>query len=85
MSTDLHNLTHLREKVDQLRREVDRAEGVHENNLKRLKKEFGCKSFEEAISLLSRLKGEKDKSERELGKAVRRFEKKWSKELESLR
>lgn len=64
----------LQQKVDSLQSEADRLEGSRIQLLKQLKSEHGCKTVEEAETLLARLTKEQGKLEREAEKALNKFE-----------
>ena len=74
-------MTELKEQLEDLRREVDRGEGALASTLKRITKDFGCKTIEEADEALVRLRKSRDRRGAKLTKALRRFERKFGDDL----
>lgn len=79
--SDLKRYLAVKTKVDTLNRKVERAKGALENELSRLKKEFGAKSFEEAKQILAQLESERNKAKKKFEAELSRFEEKWSDKL----
>jgi len=77
----LSDLTKLKQRVEKLKQEQHRAEGALNEAMKRLLKDYECKSLEEAEGLLEHLEEEEIKAEEEFEEALRRFEDKWKEEL----
>jgi hypothetical protein len=73
----MNNNEELKSRVAQLRRKADKASGVLSEQMKRLKKEFGCNSLEEAEKLLKKLEREQEAELRELEKHIEAFEKEY--------
>lgn len=74
----LDDYTNLKQKVDRLQRESDKAAGALEQLKSQLRKEFECSSLEEAKSLLAKLEREEVKAKKEFETAMAEFEVKWS-------
>ena len=75
---DLKDLLALKERVESLRREADKAAGALEQSMRRLKEEFGCGSIKEAEKLLKELKAEEEESKDQFDREFEKFEKLWS-------
>ena len=74
---DLNDLTRIKEQVDRLQREADKASGALEHAMVQLKEDFGCKTLEEGQKLLDELTQESKKAEDEFNKALKKFEDEW--------
>lgn len=70
----LETLTRLRKRVDEHRREADKAEGALERVLAQLKEEFGCSTVEEGERLLARLQRHERKARARFEGALEEFE-----------
>ena len=81
MVVDLKRYQKLKDDVDRLRREADRAEGALEELMGRLEAEFGCKTLREAKALSSRLEDEADKATKEFNSKLDEFEEEWGEVL----
>ena len=55
MSINLQEYSALKEKTEHLQREADKAAGVLESTMAKLKEDFDCDTLEEAEELLSKL------------------------------
>lgn len=82
MAADLKKLAQLREQVDSMQRESDRAEGALQQILTQLKEEYGCKNLDEAEGLLASLREKLTETEEEYEGALEKFQKKWGSALE---
>lgn len=78
---DLDDLLELRTRVDELRREADRADGAYSEALRRLQTEFGCDSIEQAEKRLAKLKTEELRAAEEFDAELQTFKEKWAEEL----
>jgi len=78
---DVKEFERLRSDVSRLQREADKAAGAHAEQMKQLKKEFGCETLEDAERLLRKLEREAAKAEAKYVDALDRFRSKWNKEL----
>lgn len=79
---NLNKYLRMKEKIESLQREADKAEGAAEQSLKRLQKDFGCKSLEEAKRLIEEREEEQRKLEKEYEKEETRFRTKWKDTIE---
>jgi predicted nucleic acid-binding Zn-ribbon protein len=77
MTVDLKRYQYLKESVDDLQRESDRAEGALTQLMKELKAEFDCNSLDEAESLLKKTVKEVKQAEQTFEDAVDEFEEEW--------
>lgn len=77
----VEDLTDLKEKVERLRREADKAAGALGQAMKQLEKDFDCKTLETAQMLLKVLEKKEIKSKESFDKAIRKFEENWKEEL----
>lgn len=68
-------------KVEKLKQRYNEAVGEKKQLVKRLKKEFGVSSLQEAIDLLEDLKDKEITHLRKYTKKKLRFEKRWAKQL----
>jgi len=75
---DLADVTALKQSVEKLQRESDRASGILEAALKLLKEQFGCADLEEAEALCKELKEAEAKARAAFSKALQEFEDEWS-------
>jgi len=74
----------LKDKVDRLKADAERAKGAFDSVMDRLADDCGCNSIEEAEEKLGKLKTERDKAEKSYEKAMSTFQKKWGEKLESI-
>jgi predicted negative regulator of RcsB-dependent stress response len=74
---DIRRYEQLKSSVDKLQREVSRAEGAHQELLKRLKTEFDCNSLKEAEKLLAQLKKDSAKAAKSYEDALMNFQNQW--------
>ena len=79
---DLKEFQRLKNKVTELQRDADKAEGALAEQMKRLKDEYGCESLERAEGLLAELTEEQEAAEKQYAKASTKFEKRWGEELD---
>lgn len=82
LPTSTERFQALKDKVDRLQRDANRAEGALEQSLLRLRREHKCPSLEAAKKKLRELEGLLEKAEKDFNKAADDFEAKWAKELE---
>jgi len=80
---DIKTLQRLKERVDDLRQEVNRSTGARDEAMRTLKKEFGCENISEAKKLLKKKKEDEEQKREAFDKAMKTFEDEWSEELES--
>lgn len=71
----------LKDRLDEMTRERDRAAGALAEQVKRLKDEFGCASLKEAKALLNKWKYEAEVAGKAYRKAAAEFERKWKERL----
>ena len=74
--------TQLKKRVDNARQKADKAEGALEEVLRKLKKDFDCKTLAEAKLKLKQLKKEGSDLEAEFETAVKKFKKTWGDKIE---
>ncbi len=79
--TALKDYIELKKKLEQYGRTADRAAGVLEQVLKKLKTDFNCSSLNEAIKKAKLLKKQKQKAKNVFINAKEEFEKKWGNKL----
>ena len=72
----------LQTKVESVKKEVSQAEGALAEQMKRMKKEFGCSTLEEAETKLESLVKKAKKAEEKHISIRDDFMEKWGKELE---
>ena len=75
------DLEQLKNKVDQLKEDSQKAQGRLEEAEKRLKEEFDVDSFEEAEKLLKELHKKEEKAKQEYDEELAAFLGKWGGEL----
>lgn len=74
---NLRKFTKLRERLETLRRDEQRAAGARDQLLLRLKTEFGCDSVQAAKKLLAKLEADSDRENGEFQTALKEFEVKY--------
>ena len=82
MPIDLARYKQLKTEVDELQREINKAEGALEQLTERLQSEFGCKTLEQAEKLLRKMQKEAKQAEDEYNEALSEFEEQWLEVLE---
>lgn len=82
MALDIHDYHSLKAEVETRRKALERATGALEATEKRMKDDFGCKTYKEAKAMLEEAKEEEVAAERRLKKAQEAFEDKWKKVLD---
>lgn len=75
--SDLEKVSRLKEQVESLRSEVDRAKGALSSTIRQLKEDFGCDSLEEGRKKLAHLQRSREERAKRVEKARERFERKW--------
>lgn len=78
---DLQKYQRLKERVDELRREKDRASGVVSTIKDTLREEFGVSTLKEAKAKLQELKEEQTEAEAEYETRLKAFEKEFGEVL----
>jgi predicted nucleic acid-binding Zn-ribbon protein len=81
MTIDINEFNHLRQKVQKLQRDADKAEGALNEQLKHLKEEFDCDSIEEAEAYLVELEKKVAAAEKIYRKELKEFRKQWGDKL----
>ncbi len=81
MSIDLKQYEKLRRKADDLKREVDKAEGALEQLMGGLDNEFGCKTLSQAQKMLKKLSSDEAKASEKYESDLAEFEKEWGEVL----
>lgn len=74
---NLKQYQQLKDRVDTLRQNVARAEGVRDELLKRLRREYGCETVEEAEQLHLRLASEAEEAEGRFQQQLAQFNEEW--------
>ena len=67
----------LKQKAENARKSIQRAEGALSETLKRMKTEFGCDSLEDAEKLLEEMRSDLKDLETSYNSKVKAFEEKW--------
>ena len=75
-ASELGRFLSIKEKLDSLQKQADRAQGALDQVLSTIKKEFGCNSLEEAKLLQAKLAKDTSRLESELHKSLLAFEEK---------
>ena len=78
------NFEALKREVEDVTRKRDKAAGALEQVLKRLKKDFGCRTLKEAKAKLVALEEQERKAAKDYTAKKEEFEKKWKQVLERL-
>lgn len=78
----LDDYSALARRVEELKRKRDRAAGAAEERKRQLKEEFGCKTLDEARTLLTKKQKQERKLNEEYLNAKEAFEKKWKDKLD---
>jgi uncharacterized protein with ATP-grasp and redox domains len=84
MTLALDDYQELLRKLDRLKRRRDQAKGALNEILKRLKKEFGCNTIQEAEAKLEELLTKEIETHKRYVKVKTRFEKKYAKVLKEI-
>lgn len=77
MTINLDQYRRLKAKVEEATAAAARAEGALEQQMKKLKEDFGCESVGDAEELLVALKEKEERLEDEYEGELATFEKKW--------
>ena len=77
MAIDLEKYTKLKARAEKAKSDVNRAEGVLEEQKKKLKSEFNVETIEEAEKLLETLGKERKEAEEKYNAEFAAFETKW--------
>lgn len=78
----LVELQKLQKFVERQRQEVERAKGALEENLKILKRDYGCSTLKQAQKKLQEMESEQEEQQKDFDKALRVFKDKWFSESE---
>lgn len=78
---DLKRYNELKNRVAELEREANRAEGALAQVMEKLSEEFECKSLKQADRLVAKLEKEAKEAEDEYDEAMKQFEKQWDDRL----
>ena len=81
MAIDVEKYQALKRRADKAKSDADRAEGVLEEQMKKLKREFDVDTIEDAEKLLTKLKEEESVAEKKYDAELASFETKWGKLL----
>jgi len=84
MTISVREYEQLKAKVEKLQREADKAEGVHAEQMRRLRQDFNCKTLEDAVAKQNDLEKKLQAEEKKLQKMTDKFEKDWGSVLEEL-
>lgn len=77
----LTEIQKLKEKVEKLNQEIEQSKGALTEAIRRMEKEFGCRTLGEAQTLLVSLKEQTQESRQEFEAAMKEFDEKWGDEL----
>ncbi len=77
MSADVKKLLRIKERVEEMKRDADKAEGALQRIEEQIREEFKCKDLDAACDLLDVLEVQEKDAEEAFDKAQRKFEKKW--------
>jgi len=75
MTNDINSLFELKNKIERMKSERDRAKGASDQIMKQIEKEFGCKSIKTAKKLLAEQKKELAQKEQILNKEAQQIQK----------
>lgn len=78
---NLRDYQDLKSKVEQLQRRSDKLEGALEQKYETLKREYGCKSLEDARKQLEKEEQEIVRIEERCDSAIEEFQSKWGDKL----
>lgn len=73
MTIDIKEYAELKTKTERLQRESDKAAGVLESTMEKLKEDFDCSTLEETNDLLKGLEKERDKAEAKYKNGLAKF------------
>lgn len=71
----------LKRTRDDVQREIDRASGVRDNALKKLREDYKCDTLDKAKKLLAKYEAEEQEGERKYAAAVDAFVSEWGDRL----
>lgn len=77
MNDQLKKYEELKERLEKSRRKLDQITGAQRQLMGRLRKEFHCKTLEDASKLLKSLQKRKMQLETDLESSIAKFEKRW--------
>lgn len=77
MTIDIEEFDRIKKKVAKAKTDHDRAQGAYDEQMKKLKEEFGVDTIEDAEKLLVDLEKEEKQFEEEYNEAKKEFEEKW--------
>ena len=75
--SSLKKVSQLKERLESMRAEVERAKGSLDSTLRRLSEKFGCSSLGEGEKVLADLKVKRDRLAKKLKRSTEKFERKW--------
>lgn len=81
MNKTVDKLIHLQQDLQDIREKRARAEGALEQDMKKLKEDFGCSSLKEAEKKLTALTASAQEEEAKLDEMLADFEKEYANEL----
>ena len=76
--TNTEKLLALKQEIEQAKLDSAGIKGAIEQNMKRLKDDFGVRSLEQAKAKLQKLKEQKDNLQEQITKAVEKLESEYS-------
>lgn len=77
LAVDLEKYQELRKKADKAKADVNRAEGVLEEQMKKLKDDFSCETVEGAEMLLETLRLQEADADAKYNELLTAFEQQW--------
>ena len=81
MAIDVEKYQKLKQRAEKAKADVARAEGVLEEQKRKLKSEFGVDTLEDAEKLFEQLQKESQEAETKYNEEMVKFEEKWGKLL----
>ena len=78
MPIDLDKFQRLRKAAEQAKSEADKAQGVYEDGMKRIRSELSVETLEEADAKLRQMAEEEKAAEDKYNAAMKDFEEKWA-------
>ena len=77
----LSRITNLKRKIEQVRRDKERAVGQREASLKRLREEFDCDNEGDGKKLLARMERDLKAKKQEVTEGLDNYETRWKEQL----
>lgn len=81
MNLTVEQYAELKSNVDRLQSKYDKAQGVYEQLMSDLAKEFGVTTLKQAKSKLQRMRDDLEAEETQFSKTIEEFEEQWGEKL----